>query len=102
MSDSQACCAHLRIGYLPEDHPGGYRTDHWECVDCGERFYPSQHDQRKARLLDEFAMAALTGICASDATAEANPTFKQCATNAYTQAEACVAEKEKRQAKPKG
>lgn len=47
-------------------------------------------------LLDWFAGQALAGLCVSDATAKANPTYQKVAVNSYAQAEAMLAERKRR------
>jgi hypothetical protein len=104
--DEQACCAHTKVVLMHDKYPGGGRPDYWICGSgCGLRFHPSDVDQRRQRLLDEFAMASLSGWLASfgsDALFPSDtPTGKPAvAEECYKLAEALLTEREKRKANP--
>lgn len=58
----QTYCAHIAVVNRPIEYPGGTKSDYWRCSDCGLQFVPINYDQRRARLRDDFTMAALTGF----------------------------------------
>lgn len=87
--NDKAPCPHVDVVSFPD-----YT---WHCAKCGERFFPSEYDQRRARLLDEFAMAALIAILPAETI---NTPAGAIAAWSYDQAEAMLAEKEKHQCQP--
>lgn len=62
---NQACCSHSRVIRNITDHPGGTKSEHWECPDCLTRFWPEGTDMHKLRRRHEFEVAAMQGFCAN-------------------------------------
>lgn len=62
---------------------------------CGHHPDKISADQPGMTLRDVFAAAALTGITASQACSEANPTFEDVARKAFAQADAMLVQREK-------
>ena len=93
--NEQACCAHSKVKRVSIDTLR-YSHEHWECEDCSTQFFPANHDQRRDRLLDEFAMHSMTGLLANE---HCTGRFNELALRAFNSAEAMLAEHDKRAAK---
>lgn len=97
--NTQACCAHSRVVLKHNEHPGGTRSDYWECESgCGARFYPETFDSAMCNRRDWFAGMAMMGMLAANAKMHEEVTDKNVdyviAREAYRSADAMLKARE--------
>jgi hypothetical protein len=90
-------CQHSHLLPCVIKHADDTFEEYFECPDCRTKFLANDPNQRRQRLLDEFAMAALVHPYSQGDGADSN--HLKAVGWAYDLAEAMLKEREKRMAK---